>query len=126
MAGEADEDEESDDEGAKRDVKMVENPHLKAYREHFLKNTLEGDRNFLVKLCKDIYLNGNLARPASRGKRARALGNLIFKDAINSSDIKVLARIIINSSMRLRSMFAGIANQLDICDEKALIFASNP
>lgn len=101
----------------KRRRRMVESSHAKQYREHYL---VGEDRGFLLKLSTDIYDNAKTRLNPPQHT------NLFGHQHPNEMNDKLLCATIIRSSARLQAMYTVIGDQVDIRDEKALIFANGP
>lgn len=101
----------------KKRKKMVESVHAKEYREYFMAGK---DKEFLVKLATDIWDNAQTLLVVPQHQQ------LFGKKHPRELHPKAIAAIIIQSSVRLQSLFGGVADQIDVRDEKSVIFANNP
>jgi hypothetical protein len=98
--------------------KKVESPELKEYRDLFMAQNWAG---WMRKLMVDIYDNAKELGQHEQIFKLR--GAVVHPETLSARN---MAAILIRSSARLRAMFASIADQLDVRDEKSLIFANNP
>jgi hypothetical protein len=96
----------------------MESPDLREYRKYFMPKQWE---KWMRKLMSDVYGN------------AKAMGQehnifVMRKKYVHPDEISIinLTAILIRSFARLRALFASLADQLDVRDEKSLIFANNP
>ncbi|KAL6702419.1 hypothetical protein ACN47E_002046 [Coniothyrium glycines] len=107
-------------ESKEKKQEKMESPHLAKYRELFQKGDYHG---WMSKLMQNIH-DEALKLKGTTGEVYEFL--FAHKKPLAQWTSKQKVKLLMQSSSRLRAMFACISDQVDNLNEKAIIFALNP